>query len=282
MSKTKLVISELGIDGWILGLTALVAITIGILDFTPLITITPDPALRMILVALGLVMGAIVAQTGRRTIEMKELRDSLGATSVELLRLGKESQFHVQQSISRARRFVLDTTLHRQLAQITHPADDRTHYHSTIYERVQKGEISYRKIEGIFGKERFEYVISRLLVYEGTDYSVRYFASPAKPIPVLNMMSVDNETFYLGAFYTGDAPAETENLAYIKNPQIGSLLETYWNNLWHSAKPLTVEGRINWDELKAIANLFEMNEEEFNSIVNKWKDEVQRRKRRTR
>lgn len=282
MFNFKRILGELGWDGWTFLLCGVAALVVAVLDFAQVITLTSESALRLVIVAIGMVLGAIAAQTSRRTAEIKDLRDAVGVTSIELIRVGKESQLHVQQSLSRAKRFVLDTTLHRDRANLNYPTDDRTHYHYTMYERLQKREISYRKVEGIFSKERLEYVISRLLIYEGTDYLIRYYASTSKPIPVLNMMSIDNEAFYLGAFYRGDAPAETENLAYSRDPRIGTLLSAYWNNLWQSAKPLNEEGRIDWDELKAIASFIGMSEQEFDATVNKWKDEVQRRKRHPR
>lgn len=143
-------------------------------------------------------------------------------------------------------------------------------------------EITFRKVEIIPNKERLEYVISRLLIFEGMNCLVRYCDSLPKPIPVLNMKSVDNEIFYLGAFYSSDAPAETVSEVAIRGPEMRQLFEAYWNNLWHSATPLNEGKRINWDELKAIAHRVGMSEEEFNSIVSKWTDEVQRRKRRGR
>jgi hypothetical protein len=280
MSRIRLIIRELGIDGWIIGLAAIAAIVIGLWDFVPQPKhMTPDPLLRMILVALGLTMAAIVAQTSRRSLEISELRDAVGVTSVELIRPGKDFQFHAQKSFNLARRFILDTTLHREHATLNHPLDDPADYHHTLYERVQKREVSYRKIESIYNKERLEYVISRLLIYEDMDYIVRCYVSRSKPIPVFNLMSIDNEMFYLGAFYLGDAPAETENIAFISGSKMSRLFEAYWNNLWHSAKPLNEERRINWDELRSIAKLVEMSDDEFNAIVNKWKRVVQRHKR---
>ena len=82
--------------------------------------------------------------------------------------------------------------------------------------------------------------------------------------------------------YASDPPADPIRDAVIRGPEMRQLLEAYWNNLWHSATPLNEGKRINWDELKAIAHRVGMSEEEFNSIVSKWTDEVQRRKRRGR
>jgi len=278
MSRIKRIFSQLDLDEWAFLLCGVAAIVIVVLDFAQVVHLTNEEALRMIIVAIGLIMGAIAAQSGRRTVELQDLRDSLGITSIEFV----ESDSHIRQSVTQAKRFILDTTLHLPRADMAFPTDNPNHYYYVLYERLKRKEITYRKVESIPNKERLEYVISRLLIFEGMDYLVRYYDSPSKPIPVLNMMSIDNESFYLGSFYSSDAPAETANNIFIKSPEMGRLLEVYWNNLWHSATPLNEAKRINWDELKAIASRVGMSEEEFNSVLSKWTDEVQRWKSRTR
>jgi hypothetical protein len=277
MSRIKYILSNLGFDGWTFLLCGLAAIVIAVLDFIQVVELTTPQALRMVLVATGLVLGSIAVESGRRTAELREISEAVGATSVEIV----ESNAHVQQSIAHARRFILDTTLHLPRARIAHPADDHSYYAYTIFERVRKGEVTYRKVESIPSKERLEYVISRLLIFEGMDYLVRYYDSPSKPIPVLNMMSIDNEGFYLGSFYNSDAPSETVNSVFLRSSKLSRLFEAYWNNLWNSAKPLNEGKRIDWDELRAISHRVGMSEDEFDQTVNRWKDEIQRRKRRS-
>jgi len=92
----------------------------------------------------------------------------------------------------------------------------------------------------------------------------------------------DNELFYLGSFYGSAAPAELATDVFIKNKQIGHILTNYWNYLWSQAIPLNEANRVNWDELKRIAQRIGMTDTEFDSIVSKWRDEVQRRSRRRR
>lgn len=278
MSKIIRILGSLSLDGWTFLLCGIAAVILVVLDFIEIVHFTNEEALRIIIVAIGLILGAIATQSARRTAELKELREALGATTIERI----ESDAHVQQSIIHAKKFILDTTLHLPRAKIVHPADDPTNYHYTIFERVKRKEVTYRKVESIPNKERLEYVLSRLIIFDGMDYLVRYYDSSSKPIPVLNIMSIDNESFYLGSFYNSDAPTETSSDVFIKSQTMGRLFESYWNNLWNSAKPLNEARRIDWDELKVIANKVAMSDKEFNSIVNRWKAEVQRRKRRTR
>jgi len=279
MIKIKQVLTELGFDGWAFLLCGAGAVVIAVLDFTQVVHLTTEDALRMIIVAIGLMMGAIAAQSGRRTAELQDLRDALGATSVEVVRPELRTS-HIRQNVVRAKHLILDTSLHVLRAKNIHPADNPNHYYYVLYERLKRKEITFRKIDTITSKERLEFVVSSLLVFEGLNYYIRYYDALPKPIPVLNMMSIDNEIFYLGAFYVSDAPADTVGEVVIRSPEMSRLFEAYWNNLWYSATPLNEGKRINWDELKVIAHRVGMSEEEFNSIVSKWKDEVQRRKRR--
>jgi hypothetical protein len=279
MIRIKRLFTQLGFDGWAFLLCGAGAVIIAVLDFTQVVRLSNEDTLRIILVAIGLMMSAIVAQAGRRTVELQDLRDSLGTTSVELVYSSSDRWARVVQS----KKFILDTSLQaHQDAPMTHPADNPNHWFYALYERLRKNEITYRRVEVIANKKRLEGVISRLLIFEGMNYLFRYYDAPSRPMPILNMMSFDNEIFYLGSFYIGDPAADTVRDAVIGGTGMRPLFEAYWNVLWHSATPLNEGKRINWDELKAIAHRVEMSEEEFNSIVSKWKDEVQRRKHRGR
>ena len=96
------------------------------------------------------------------------------------------------------------------------------------------------------------------------------------------MLSFDNVDFYLGGFYSSDAPAEATHVAHIRSAELGRLFNAYWDNLWLSAKPLNEGKRIDWDELKAIARRVGLKDDEYDAIVDKWKSEIKSRKRRTR
>ena len=274
MSIFKSVVRSLSIDEWILGLSALAAVVIGILDFTPLVDIADEKVLvRMALIAIGLLMSAVVIQEGKRSAEIKALRDAVGTSSVELLS-GKEFVLRAERSIARARNFVLDTTLSATYAGVTrkHPLSARDTYYYTLYKRLQNKEIVYRRIEVIFNRERLESVIFRLLVYEGMNYYLRYYDPPPEPIPVLNLLSIDHEEFFLGGFSSSDV--YLGGFAFIKSAQMGPFFKAYWDNLWFSAKPLNEAGRIDWDELERIARRIGMNREEFDAMVESIKLEV--------
>ncbi|MDQ2807363.1 MAG: hypothetical protein M3Z04_10705, partial [Chloroflexota bacterium] len=144
------------------------------MDFTQLVKLSTEDSLKIVILGLGLVMGGIAAQTSRRSSEIKELQDAIGTTSSELLER-RVRKSHVRQSILRAKNFVLDTTLNSGTATATLDYFLKPDgWIQAIVERVQKGEITYRRIDAIYNKERLEYVVLMLLVYEGTESLFRY------------------------------------------------------------------------------------------------------------
>jgi hypothetical protein len=273
MSNFRRFVGNLRFDGWVLGLTGLVAIMIGILDLTPFVNLTADPMLKMIVIALGLLMGAIVAQTGRRALEITELREALGLVEVEGLEAKRSFPQHLVQSVLRAQKFILDTNLNEEVPRGS--GDPQRQYRQILDERLRKGDLSFRRVEVIFNKERLEKVVRRLLKHEGQDYFIRHYDPPPRAIPVLHMMSFDDERFYLGGFYPAESPTE-ERAIYIRQSEIAQLFRDYWNVLWLRAIPLNEGKRINWAELKRIALRVGMTEPDFNAMIARLKDEAQR------
>jgi hypothetical protein len=251
----------------------LAAIVIGFLDSTPLVNLTSDPMLRIIVVALGLLMGAVVAQTGRRAVEINELREALGLIEVEALEGKKSFPQHLLQSVFQADRFILDTNLNEEVPY--RPSDPQRRYKQILDERLKKGDLSFRRVEVIYSRETLEKVVRKLLIYEGQDYFIRHYDPPPRAIPVLHIMSFDDERFYLGGFYPTESPAE-ERVVYIRQPDIAQLLHDYWNILWLRATPLNEGKRINWAELKRIARRVGMTESDFDAMVRQLKNEIQR------
>jgi hypothetical protein len=267
---------NLGYDGWVLGLTSLVAIIIGLLDFTPFINLSTDAMLRILIVASGLLMGTAVAQSARRKFEIIELRESLGLMDIEVLDGKKTFPQHLAEGIHRAKNFVLDTNLNEETR--IGLEDDQIFYRQILDERLKKRDLSFRRVEVIFTRERLETVIRRLLMHEGQEYYIGHYYAPQKAIPVLHIMSFDGEGFYLGGFYsagTAGVPAQ-ERMVYIRQPEINDYLRDYWEILWRGAIMLNPNGKINWKELEQIALHINISAFEFQEMVKQITNEVQR------
>ena len=184
---------------------------------------------------------------------------------------------HLVQSVRKTQRFVLDTSLNYEYAALPGTDEPQWQYKQILEKRVKQGEISFRRIEVIFSRERFEEVLRKLLAYEGCEYFIRYYEAPPKAIPVLHIMSFDDEHFYLGGFYPAESPAE-ELVVYIYHPEMTQFLRDYWNMLWLRATPLNEGKRINWPELKRIAMHLGITEPEYESMVTTLKEAMQREK----
>ena len=282
MIRTGRILQGLGWQGWTLILCGFAAMVVALLDFVELIHLNTETSLRFILISTGLLLNSIAALESVRKADLQDLANALGASQVELIGSRREFQSHVRESIFDARQFVLHTMLTAERGTFVHPLDKPSDFSSVLFARISRGEINYRRVEIIFHRERLEHVLCRLLLYEGMNYLVRYYEAPPKAIPVLNMMSIDNERFYLGGFYAGDAPIDASNAVCIRNKEAGSLLEAYWHNLWQSAIPLNEGKRINWDELHRIAQSLGVAADEFDNMIEKTRQTIQRRSKRSR
>jgi hypothetical protein len=227
-----------------------------------------------------LLLTGFASQSARRSLEIDDIKKAINVTETKLVYTGKEGTTTLREYVIHAKKFILDTTLTAERANVKHPLDIPDSYHYVLYQRLRNKEISYRRVEIISTKERLEYAIMRLVIHEGTDYLLRYFSSQSKPIPVLNIMSFDNEIILLGGFYTSDAPAETAFMVSIKSQDVSKVIANYWETLWHTAKPLNEGGRIDWQELKSLATQIGVNELEFTEMVDRWKNENRKRNRK--
>lgn len=280
MSKIKQFFGKLGFDGWTNAIIGIVAIAFGLLDFIPQLKLDQNTILRLILIVSGLLLTGYASQSARRSSEIDDIKKAINLTETRLVYSGKEGTNALREYVTHTKKFILDTTLTAERANIRHPLDAPDSYHNALYQRVRNKEISYRRVEIISTKERLEYAIMRLIIHDGTDYLLRYFGSQSKPIPVLNVMSFDNESILLGGFYTSDAPAETVFMVSIKSSDVSKVIANYWETLWHAAKPLNEGGRIDWQELKFLATQIGVSELEFTEMIDKWKNENRKRNRK--
>lgn len=288
MKSVRKIISELGWQGWTLLLCGMVAILIAVFDFSQVISLTTENALRLIIVAVGLVLGAIAAQTARRNAEIielkQELAEAIGTTESLLLAGDREFAQHLVTSVTNAQHFVWDTVLNRAWPSPhlePYFSGVQEDYKRLLYDRIRKGELGFRRVELIFHRISLEQVMQRLLIHDGLHFYIRYYKSPPTAVPIVNLMSFDGERFYFGAFHVTASPG-ADPILYIRDPKLAKIYKDYWNSLWSSAIPLN-EGRvINWKELQQIATQLEIPTEEFDSMIKTVKEKVEREKRKLR
>lgn len=125
----KRILSNLEWGDIALGVIGLIALVLGVLDFTSLVELTTDPALRMTLSGIGLLLGAVVALSGRRKAEINELRQAVGQAEIALLNMKTEFPDHIAHNARKARDFILDTNLSNEVPRVS--SSPRELYHQS-------------------------------------------------------------------------------------------------------------------------------------------------------
>lgn len=250
-------------------LTVLTCTVIVVLDLIGIVQ--PSIVTAAILLTLGLLSFSALAT--RKTLS--EFRDSiqrLGAASIEILDMKVGFPQQIAQRARAAKKFILDTNLNQEIRRSStiHP---QAEYRLIRDERVRKGEVAFKRVEVIFHRDHLESVIRQLLRFEGCEFYLRHYDAPPQAIPVLHIMSFDDEYLYLGGFYPSD-PSTEEKAIYVRSKEMSELIREYWQVLWLRAKPLN-EGRvINWDELRRIARRLGLTDDEFDGMVKRIRSEV--------
>ncbi len=278
MSLWKRYLHNLGIEDWIFGLSGLGAIVLSVLGFLQVWPFGIQPTLQVIVGAIGVLMLAIVAQTSRRREELREFQEALGVAEIEIMGSGREFGHDIFRSASQTKHFILNSFLNASTPLLTKGygfSGSQAEVHRLIYRRVIQDEIEFRLVVVIFHKEMLEDTLFKLLLHEGHKFFIRYYESPPKVIPVLDMISFDDEKFYLGAYHTSASPGTTPRVS-IREARFSEMLKSYWRIHWENAIPLNVGGVIDWNNLKEIGSKLGLSDEEFNTTIDKVKSEVQR------
>lgn len=257
---------HLGWDDITVGFLGLIAIILSILDFTPFVEITNDPALRMLIFLVGLLIGSFVVQAGRRKAEVDELRQAVGQVEAALLNMKTEFPENIAQRARTCRKFILDTDLNSEVPRVDF-ASPQEHYRQILEKRLERGEIAFLEVVCVFHRETFMRVVEYLCRFKDKEYYVRHYPTPPKAIPIIHVMSFDNEHWYIGGFHPVAPIAGEEIAAYIRHPAINRLLADYWNVLWANAIPLKEGKKIYVERLQQIAEHLGVTREEFKEMV---------------
>ena len=253
----------------------------GLLGYIPLDT---EQSIQILVGAMGALMLAIVSQTARRQSEFSELRDLLGISNLELIANNAEYVQHLLQNVVGTKTFVSDTILSPTITPMSQPeyfSGSRADYKLLLYKRVVKGEINYRRIEIISSKFNLERTIYRLLLFQVYKFLLRHYIAPPSFIPILNLVSFDDNKVYLRDFYRNESTVHEKTLALSGNKS-AEFFREYWNVLWNEAIPLNQGGVTDWEELRRISIRIGLSSNEFDSLVSRLKEAVQRDKRRLR
>ncbi len=274
MNDFKHTIQNISYDNFVLGIIGLTSIVISVLSFIGWINLSTNQLLQMILVGIGLLLSAKISQSFRNANEMKKLCNSLGVSDISILDSKMAFPQSLEQKVFKANRFVLDTSMSYE--KVIVGDDPQRAYKKILDKRLRQKKLSFKCVEIIYNRKRFERVLLNLLIYEDLEYFIRIYDAPPDAIPILHIMSFDNEHFYIGGFFPAESPTD-EFVLYVKNQnEIKDLLCEYWNELWQRAKPLNENNEINWKELKRIASNCGMDEAEYEKTVSRCKQQVKK------
>ena len=280
--KLQRLLKNLGWDGVLIGVSGLAAFLLGLLDFTSLISITNEPALRILLSGMGLLLGAVVVQTSRRSNEIREIRDAIGTSEINLLDNDQEFGNQLTQEVLSAHKFISNTLLTYAVPRLSTNhgfSGPQEEFHKILYKRVTKGELSFRHVVTIYHKQMLEDVIFKLLLHDGYRFYIRHYEPPPAAMPMLNILSRDDEAFIFGSYEIGVTPSESQRIS-IRDPKIKQFLKGYWNVLWEKSLPINDGGIINWGELKRVGLRFNIDENGFDKMVSEIKIKVNQIKRK--
>lgn len=254
-------------------LTVLVCTVVVILDLIGVVQLSIITS--AILLTLALLLVSILSI--RKSLDKFENAiERLGVAGIEILDMKVGFPQQIAQRARAAKKFILDTDLNREIRRVS-TINFQAEYYRIRDERVLKGEIAFKSVEVIFHKKHLESVIRRLLRFEGCEFYIRHYDPPPQAIPVLHIMSFDDEHIYLGGFYPSD-PSTEEKAIYVRSKEMSELIKEYWQVLWFRAKPLSEGGVINWDELKRIGTRLGLSESEFDEMEGRIRSEIGREK----
>jgi hypothetical protein len=102
MRTIKRLISNLGLDGVIFGVSSLAAVFFGFFSFLGYIPIEGNQLSAILIGAMGLLMAAVVALTTKRKNEIEEIKEAIGVSESEILRSTRHLEEGLASSSSKA------------------------------------------------------------------------------------------------------------------------------------------------------------------------------------
>lgn len=272
---------KLSVESWIFGLTGFFTFLFSIIGFFGLWPFDQIQTIQILLAAIGMLMIEVVALKSQRHSEIKQLKNLLNISDSKFVDAGQDYTQALVLDLFRSKKFVLDTYVNwtkPRLDGTTYLSGIQHDFYRVLFERLKKDKLSFRQVHMIYHKEGLVEVIHRLLLYEGKNYFIRHYDPPPISVPLIHIVSFDDESFYLGVGYPRGGPMDNK-VIFIREPKITHLLKNYWHVFWEYAIPLNEGKIINWNELKKIGIRIGIQENEFDSIVEKVKEDVKRDKR---
>jgi len=182
---------------------------------------------------------------------------------VKVMKSAEELYKYVKMRIEQARERVDDLTWGPPTMELTTFADKQAFddYVETIGAICRKETIAYREVMSFPPIEHIDVRIKRaemMLKQNLFGYHLRYYQFSADEVPpLLSFLIVDSEEVILALYRYPYMPIEGKVRLAVRNPDIVSLFQDYYNAIWHGAKVLKEGDKVDWKAFEEIQKWLE-------------------------
>jgi len=224
---------DLGLDEWVLGITGLAAVAIGVLDFVGWLQLSTSQLLQMALVSIGMLMAAVVIQAARQKVGLADLESSLEKSVVGWsdVRCFTKTEFGVEYMAARtlaANDYILHASLSPPIPRWFLASQQ---FEQAIQEVATSNSVKVRYLVNFQDPARKNRVQRLLSNPDVNRYFVAFIDSESLGVPMINFMIFDGEELVLAIPGFGEADA----IIAVKNEEIVSALGQYFDLLWAKA-----------------------------------------------
>lgn len=112
--------------------------------------------------------------------------------------------------------------------------------YASFLERLLRNEIIWEKVEIFYSTRQLLRALCLLRLLRGTKFLLKFFPTPPKSFPVINVESFDHKTFMLGG-YNPERMYDPNCVLLGDREPLRQFLINYWSTVWlvGGAKPLT-------------------------------------------
>lgn len=260
MKQVSYRLSQIGVDGIIIGVLSLVAIAVALYDLLG----GKDVSQPLLVGILALLLLEIVLQRTRLEAAKEEIINQLKGVRVEVFATDREFANARYRQLMATEGLIYDTELCNPRYSPTPESDFR----KLLNEMIVNNKVTYKAVSVIYDKGRFEGTLKNLFRFYKYAYYIGYYLAPPELIPILNVMIFDRRHFMLGGYYGPSARGDDRNI-YIQHDLIAKTLEQYFDYLWSKARLFNEHKVIKWEEVRYCGLALGYSIDELNATISR-------------
>jgi hypothetical protein len=233
MARDQRIPGNLGLDDWVLGFTGIAAVAIGILDFIGWLHLTTDQLLEMATVGLGLLMSAVVIQAKRQKTGLANLGNELEKSISGQLDVRRFTK--VEYGVEYIATRFLTSRNYIDHASLSPPVPrwfrSSGYFEQAVEEVVLSNAVKVRYLANFSDEGRVRRVRKLLVNPKVNRYLVSSIDWEGLSVPMMNFIVLDDEEVIIATPGLGEA----DSIIAIRNQEIVSAFERYFNLLWAKA-----------------------------------------------